>query len=401
MAARKSSIVALAIGASACASLLDLDDLSQDPTGSGGSSEGGGDGGSATGVSSTGGAGGGVEGTGGTGGTGGCDVGQLDCGNGCIDVLADDANCGFCGHSCLGGASCADGMCPSVEVTSAAAIHDIAVDGTDVFWEPGTTANRQIYRTPKTGGNDVVLVPSVGANGQLLVVGDYLVFVQSGFAKLRRVLKTGGAAEDVTSNSSNGIIDVVARGNSLFFTRSSGGLWETNANGCCMVTEVEPLTSPSLVATGSLFAYVLQSVNPGLDVVHRIMLPSGGASLFTDPVSDEAEGIGTMVSDEDHVYWTLPDGVRRKAQLGSNVPTEELIGGVAPAGMVVDPGTAGYVYLLDDDSERLVRFPKTGGPVEPITVVPATTGSELAHDADSLYFVQDDTSLRRVGKPPR
>ena len=60
MAARKSSIVALAIGASACASLLDLDDLSQDPTGSGGSSEGGGDGGSATGVSSTGGAGGGV-----------------------------------------------------------------------------------------------------------------------------------------------------------------------------------------------------------------------------------------------------------------------------------------------------------------------------------------------------
>lgn len=396
MASRRLSLLALAIGASACASLLDLDELSQDSAGSGGSSEGGGDGGSTAGGGGAG-AAGGMDGGGGM---GGCDVGQLDCGNGCIDVLADDANCGFCNHGCLNGGSCADGMCPSVEVTNAATIHDIAVDGTDVFWEPGTTANRQIFRTPKAGGTDVVLVPSVGANGQLLVVDDYLIFVQSGFAKLRRVLKTGGAAEDVTSNSSNGIIDVVAEGNSLFFTRSNGGLWTTNANGCCAVQEIEPLTSPSLLATGSLFAYVLQSANPGLDVIHRVMLPGGGASTFTDPVSTEAEGIATMTSDDDHVYWTLPDGVRRKAQLGSNATTEEVIADVAPAAMVVDSGTTGYVYLIDDDSERLVRVPKGGGAPQPITMVPADTGTELAHDIDSLYFVQDGTSLRRVAKPP-
>lgn len=41
----------------------------------------------------------------------GCPVGQADCGGGCIDVLGDPANCGFCGNVCSADQQCFLGGC--------------------------------------------------------------------------------------------------------------------------------------------------------------------------------------------------------------------------------------------------------------------------------------------------
>ncbi|MCA9697214.1 MAG: hypothetical protein KC431_06800 [Myxococcales bacterium] len=41
--------------------------------------------------------------------TGGCAPGLTDCGGSCVDLMADTANCGMCGHEC--GAGCSAGVC--------------------------------------------------------------------------------------------------------------------------------------------------------------------------------------------------------------------------------------------------------------------------------------------------
>jgi hypothetical protein len=42
---------------------------------------------------------------------GACPVGQSACNNACVDLLADAANCGACGHACAAGGSCVAGAC--------------------------------------------------------------------------------------------------------------------------------------------------------------------------------------------------------------------------------------------------------------------------------------------------
>lgn len=400
MATRDALLAAIALGAAGgCASLLSLDDLSQGSEGGAGG-VGSSVGGSATGASGVGGAGTGVGG--GMGGTGGCPGATVDCGSGCVDLLTADANCGFCDHSCDGGGRCVNGMCPSIELASAAFIQDIAVDDSHVYWEPGSTNPREILRTPKAGGPPEVVLSPTAVNGDLLLVDDYVVFVNVGFANFRRVLKTGGSAQDVTGQSSSGIADVEARGDTLYFTRFTGGVWRTNALGCCASTEIDPLASPSLLTMGASFAYVLTTSPQPFDVLQRVALPAGGASDFTDALSDEADAMIAIASDDEHVYWSVPDGIHRKKKLGAARVAEELTDmvDVAPTEIVVDPGTGGFVYFIDELSERLVRLPKTGGVPEAITVVPAGTGTELAQDASALYFLRDQTSVHRVGKPP-
>src|SRR5262245_28739027 len=59
-----------------------------------------------------------------------------DSGLACVaDLKADPANCGACGHSCLGGA-CAGGVCRPVVLASAERLRwrGLGVDGQDVYF---------------------------------------------------------------------------------------------------------------------------------------------------------------------------------------------------------------------------------------------------------------------------
>jgi phospholipase C len=50
------------------------------------------------------------------GGDGGCTSPQMLCGGSCIDVTADDQNCGSCGHACTGAQHCAAGVCSDSKI---------------------------------------------------------------------------------------------------------------------------------------------------------------------------------------------------------------------------------------------------------------------------------------------
>jgi hypothetical protein len=81
---------------------------------------------------------GGTGGNAGSGGSGGlaCTAPAVDCGGKCVDVKADDAkNCGVCGRSCLGTATCKAGACvPEVMAQNEVAPYALADDGTNLYW---------------------------------------------------------------------------------------------------------------------------------------------------------------------------------------------------------------------------------------------------------------------------
>ncbi len=44
---------------------------------------------------------------------GSCPAGETACSTGCADLMADEANCGTCGHACSAGQTCEGGTCVS------------------------------------------------------------------------------------------------------------------------------------------------------------------------------------------------------------------------------------------------------------------------------------------------
>jgi hypothetical protein len=80
----------------------------------------------------------GGAGSGGSGGGGGlmCAAPTINCDGACIDVKAADAtNCGACGRSCLGTATCSQGACvPEVMAANEVAPYALADDGSSLYW---------------------------------------------------------------------------------------------------------------------------------------------------------------------------------------------------------------------------------------------------------------------------
>ncbi len=82
-----------------------------------------------------------------------CDTGYSDCSGACVNEQLDPANCGACGHDCLGG-GCFQAACQPYTVTSANAIR-IASDGAHVFWTDATS--NAAMQIPAAGGTAITL----------------------------------------------------------------------------------------------------------------------------------------------------------------------------------------------------------------------------------------------------
>lgn len=102
---------------------------------------------------------------------GGCVCSKTTCGSNCVDTSTASANCGSCGHDCLGG-QCIAGQCQPTVVanTPAGAPIVFGVDATYVYYEAAdTNGNLNAYRVGKT---------AVASSGTLLNTGnsfnDYL-----------------------------------------------------------------------------------------------------------------------------------------------------------------------------------------------------------------------------------
>jgi hypothetical protein len=139
-----------------------------------------------------------------SGGTPTCVAGACDfdcgtttkCGASCVDTLTDKANCGACGHDCLGG-SCSAGKCQPIAVTGplfnpfalAVTAARVAYADVDGGGAPG------VYVLPKAGGASAVMVAG------LTKASD--VRMRAAQDRVYWVMQSGTAPPDVWSGQRN------------------------------------------------------------------------------------------------------------------------------------------------------------------------------------------------------
>jgi len=87
-----------------------------------------------------------------------CSAPSVQCGQGCVDPKTDEANCGSCGHSCVGG-GCAGATCRPVSIAGADLPNGIAVDLAAVYWtNTGVgTGQGSVMKLSLNGSNAIVL----------------------------------------------------------------------------------------------------------------------------------------------------------------------------------------------------------------------------------------------------
>lgn len=181
-------------------------------------SEGAGPGGSA-GASGEGGASGAPMGAGGAAGLGGggsggqgglvCTTPTTDCGGTCLNVKADDAaNCGACGRSCLGTATCAAGACVPEAMTDTApgkgevAPYALADDCMYLYWVSPAIKGNVAFSRLRRVANLYWVSPVINKEGG-----------SANDTKMRRVAKASAGG-----STTNAFASTIVRARSLAFT---------------------------------------------------------------------------------------------------------------------------------------------------------------------------------------
>lgn len=120
-----------------------------------------------------------------------CETGLTACGNACAALGSDSANCGECGHDCLG-TSCNSGLCDPATVGSGLADpRNLAVDDSHVYW---TTGDGKVQRVPKVGGAVETLASDQDSPGAVTVDATSVFWINEAGGKVMRVPKD--ASED-------------------------------------------------------------------------------------------------------------------------------------------------------------------------------------------------------------
>jgi hypothetical protein len=130
-----------------------------------------------------------------------CGPGFVACGDDCVSLANDRANCGGCGHACASTEVCAGGAC-----TALASLHlaegltdplDLTVDAQNVYWTDATAG--AISRVPRDGGPVVVLADKQAKPARIALDDSHVYWSNALGAAVMRVPKAGGTAEMVTA----------------------------------------------------------------------------------------------------------------------------------------------------------------------------------------------------------
>lgn len=185
----------------------------------------------------------------------------------CTDTTSDPANCGACGHDCLGGA-CAKGACQPVQVArDSAGAKAITVDATHVYWTNYATG--ELRRAPKDGGASELLFagPATEFGDGIGVGGNDVYFATVAAGAIQRCAKTGclgGPTPVVTGLGSASFVTVVDGGTVYWSDIFPGG-----AVASCAV----PCTGP-VTTIGPSEARPAHVTADGVDVFWTTIVPS-------------------------------------------------------------------------------------------------------------------------------
>jgi hypothetical protein len=343
-------------------------------------------------------------GAGGAAGSGGATSGAGACG----DTSDDPANCGSCGHDCLGG-ECAAGACQPKEIAGAVGDFDgayagLAVDATHVYiGDRGSRAGALdggVLRVSKAEGTvEIVVDEGLTTAWEIAIDDDHVYWTCLEDDTARRVAKNGGplqlVAADQPAPSTSRPWGVAVDATYVYWA-AAGGIWRRAAIGS---TDMASDLLVGIAAAG-------------------IAVDARGAAFVTDEQGTVVRFDGTapvtlasghnlpnaIAVDDTHVYWLdYGDGSVMRADKNAAGTSELLARGDAlPTGIALDDSHV-YWTTWGDCTEAACahgtvnRVPKAGGTAT-IIAEGSYLATDVAVDEDAVYFTTWSAAVFRLAK---
>ncbi len=323
----------------------------------------------------------------------------------CGNVLTDSANCGRCGHDCLG-AACQSGMCaPVVLASSLAGASGIAVDASNVYFTlyfgpqvakcalSGCGVSPTVLASSESGPNDIKLDATTlywasegaGQNG-----GSIRKCTFATCASTKTLIANGTVTEWVAIDATR-----------VYWTSALDGLVRSCPLAGCGGT-------PTNVATGQTvpWSIAVDQTSVYFSVWNgSIGAPAqNGGAIRKCPLAGCSGAPITLASaenqpwqialDAQYVYWTgFKDGtVKRCAVSGcNNAPTIIASGEPGPSGIAVD---ATNVYWTNYTSGTVRACAKEGCSVRSTVVATGQNHpNNIVLDDAFIYFTDFGTAM--------
>ncbi|MBI5536342.1 MAG: hypothetical protein HY898_26715 [Deltaproteobacteria bacterium] len=286
-----------------------------------------------------------------------CPANKDDCdGNGtCEASLKDDpANCGACGHDCLG-SECLQGMCkPLLVADGLQSPNGIAVNAKWLVWT--NYYGGTVYKAPlplSTPSGATLLSISTGGPGAIVIDDVNTYWAESDVGTVMQVLT------------------------------EVGGLPTYLAVG---------LDRPAGLAQDATSVYVsTRGTVTSLSEIKRIP-KSGGTAIA---IASDAAGASGLAIDAASVYWAnSTTGVIWKAPLDlSGTPTQLAAGQASPLGVAVDNVS---VYWTSSSAAVVMKVPKAGGTATKLSTGMNPTAGIVVDGAFAWFAETTSGSIRRV-----
>jgi hypothetical protein len=278
----------------------------------------------------------------------------------CGDTTSSSANCGRCGHDCLGG-MCEAGVCQPVTLAAMSIKPSaIAVDDASVYWTDPT--NGVLMQADKaTGNNQVELFTTSSASNNRIQAPQYL---------------TIDATNLYVADSTTGYIVSCAIG-------GCGG----NPTTVALLNAGSSYPGP--LAVDATYVY---AANVGQDTVWRAVKTGGMAPQMVTSTVDGGATPYAVGVDTTSVYFTNFDGTVQKAPLAGGPATLLATGAQAYAGGIwVANGTV-YFTNAADPAGTVNSVPAAGGAGSTIIQASQHTPVDVKADANNLYWVDQGSN---------
>lgn len=343
-----------------------------------------------------------------------CELGLSACGDTCVDLAGNAANCGRCGRSCEG---CDRGTCPK-EILACTNCspwipggpNRLLVDDGALYWTSSTCVNRANKDGSAAG---TIACPDSPPDGQLVMDATRLYWTSSTTTTTGAIfVATKGATLATTLLAlptmrpfGLGLDDATK---TLFF--GNLGIGQDPASFPSRIGFTS-LTAPSEKTLGTAPVKFLRGIAATADAVlvtvsddgslRRVSRTDGTvktlATGFVNPIAVLVDGADAYVVDAGRVDGESPTGSITRVPLASGAKVAVATGVWNPEGIAVD---ADYIYFTTQgtfengyEDGSVVRVSKDGGQLLPLaTNEPNPRG--IGVDAAFVYWADHGTSGR-------
>ena len=326
---------------------------------------------------------------------GSCQCTDTVCGSACIDTTSNAANCGACGHSCLGG-TCQGGACkPFTVVAGQSSVNAIYLDNTSIYWavELGQGPVDAIRRAPLLGNADKSAQDlSTIADNVYRITGNSTALYWGNWGSTQSVLtvpKAGGMTTVFAAND-DGPSNVSLNASNVFWAQgsSNGGVVRKPLTSGAIVKLTPTYDTPETLAIDGSNAYF--DTGGATASIMKVPLTATAGNPAPVGFAFDQNYPKKMALDSNYVYWLTSDTkpfVRKVPIAGGTTTT--LYSSAAYLGDLAIDGN--YAYFTTGTS--LMRVPLAGGAAVTLATGVGGSGWGLAVNDTAIYFAGSSTIL--------